>query len=113
MCYMIMEMEVYCGEVDLVCYVWVGWMVWIEVMYCVGGVWYVYLCYGIYEMFNFVMGLEGFLVVVLIWGVVDVSGSGCLMKWLEIGWVFNGLVVMDVESGLWIEEGECVLREWI
>jgi DNA-3-methyladenine glycosylase len=109
----ITETEAYCGEADLACHARAGRTARTEVMYRAGGVWYVYLCYGIHEMLNLVTGPEGFPAAVLIRGVADASGPGRLTKRLEIGRALNGLAATDVESGLWIEEGERVPRERI
>ena len=109
----ITETEAYCGEADLACHARAGRTARTEVMYRAGGVWYVYLCYGIHEMLNLVTGPEGFPAAVLIRGVADASGPGRLTKRLQIGRALNGLAATDVESGLWIEEGERVPRERI
>jgi DNA-3-methyladenine glycosylase len=109
----ITETEAYCGEADLACHARAGRTARTDVMYRAGGVWYVYLCYGIHEMLNLVTGPEGFPAAVLIRGVADASGPGRLTKRLEIGRALNGLAATDVESGLWIEEGERVPRERI
>ena len=53
---MIVETEAYDGERDLACHARFGRTARTEVMYRAGGVWYVYLCYGIHEMLNLVVG---------------------------------------------------------
>lgn len=53
----IVEIEVYYQDGDKVCYVYSGWCIkCIEVMFMEGGYVYVYLCYGIYYLFNIVIG---------------------------------------------------------
>src|SRR5690349_16956615 len=47
---LIVETEAYCGETDLASHARAGRTKRTEVMYGEGGVWYVYLCYGIHEM---------------------------------------------------------------
>ncbi len=101
--HVITETEAYCGEEDLACHARAGRTARTDVMYRAGGIWYVYLCYGIHEMLNLVTGPEDFPAAVLIRGVADASGPGRLTKRLEIGRGLNGLSA-SVESGLWIEE---------
>ncbi|ATC62796.1 3-methyladenine DNA glycosylase [Nibricoccus aquaticus] len=105
--HVITETEAYCGEEDLACHARAGRTARTEVMYRAGGVWYVYLCYGIHEMLNLVTGPEDFPAAVLIRGVADAKGPGRLTKRLEIGRALNGLAATE-ESGLWIEEGQRV-----
>src|SRR5262245_27098931 len=52
----IVEVEAYHGEKDLACHASKGRTKRTEVLYGTGGVWYVYLCYGIHEMLNLVTG---------------------------------------------------------
>jgi DNA-3-methyladenine glycosylase len=104
--HVITETEAYCGEEDLACHARAGRTARTEVMYRAGGVWYVYLCYGIHEMLNLVTGPEDFPAAVLIRGAADARGPGRLTKALEIGRALNGLPATSVESGLWIEEAE-------
>jgi DNA-3-methyladenine glycosylase len=101
--HVITETEAYCGELDLACHARAGRTARTDVMYRAGGIWYVYLCYGIHEMLNLVTGPEDFPAAILIRGVADAKGPGRLTKALEIGRALNGLPAA-VESGLWIEE---------
>jgi len=103
--HVITETEAYHGEEDLACHARAGRTARTDVMYRAGGVWYVYLCYGIHEMLNLVTGPEDFPAAVLIRGVADASGPGRLTKALEIGRALNGLAATE-KSGLWIEEAE-------
>ena len=102
----ITETEAYCGEEDLACHARAGRTARTDVMYRAGGIWYVYLCYGIHEMLNLVTGPEDFPAAVLIRGVADARGPGRLTKALEIGRALNGLPATSEESGLWIEEAD-------
>jgi DNA-3-methyladenine glycosylase len=104
--HVITETEAYCGEEDLACHARAGRTLRTDVMYRAGGIWYVYLCYGIHEMLNLVTGPEDFPAAVLIRGVADARGPGRLTKALEIGRALNGLSATSAESGLWIEAGE-------
>jgi DNA-3-methyladenine glycosylase len=103
--HVITETEAYCGEEDLACHARAGRTGRTDVMYRAGGVWYVYLCYGIHEMLNLVTGPEDFPAAVLIRGVADARGPGRLTKALQIGRALNGLAATEAESGLWIEKG--------
>lgn len=100
---MITEVEAYDGERDLACHARVGRTRRTEVMYASGGRWYVYLCYGVHEMLNLVVGPEGWPAAVLIRGVVGLNGPGKLTKGLGIGRELNTAGVEE-GSGLWIED---------
>lgn len=64
---LIIEVEVYWVLDDKVCYVYNNWCIkWIEIMFWFGGVVYVYFCYGIYYLFNVVIGDVEMVYVVLI-----------------------------------------------
>ena len=73
------------------------------VMYEPGGVWYVYLCYGMHELLNLVTGPRDYPAAVLIRGVVGASGPGRLTKALLINRRLNGTPATP-EGGLWIED---------
>src|ERR1035437_4999498 len=66
---LITEVEAYHGERDLACHARAGRTRRTDVMYAAGGVWYVYLCYGMHEMLNLVVGPRGWPAAVLIRGV--------------------------------------------
>src|SRR5689334_6473336 len=66
---LITEVEAYDGERDLACHARAGRTARTEVMYGPGGVWYVYLCYGVHEMLNLVVGPRDWPAAVLIRGV--------------------------------------------
>ncbi|MDR0354068.1 MAG: DNA-3-methyladenine glycosylase [Opitutaceae bacterium] len=102
--HVITETEAYHGETDLACHASKGRTARTEVMYRAGGLWYVYLCYGVHEMLNLVTGPEGFPAAVLIRGLADVSGPGRLTRVLGIGRGFNGCSALDEAGGLWLEE---------
>jgi DNA-3-methyladenine glycosylase len=103
--HVITETEAYHGAADLACHASKGRTKRTDVMFRPGGVWYVYLCYGVHEMLNLVTGPEGFPSAVLIRGVRGANGPGRLTKALGIGRALNGLPVAP-ETGLWIEPGE-------
>ncbi|HEY0967117.1 MAG TPA: DNA-3-methyladenine glycosylase [Opitutaceae bacterium] len=99
----ITETEAYQGEDDLACHARRGRTARTEVMYAAGGVWYVYLCYGIHEMLNLVTGPRDQPNAILIRGVEGLSGPGRLTKGLGIDRRFNGLAARAA-TGLWIED---------
>jgi DNA-3-methyladenine glycosylase len=100
---LITEVEAYHGESDLACHASKGRTKRTETLYAAGGVWYVYLCYGIHEMLNLVVGPPGHPAAVLIRGLEGVTGPGRLTKALGVDRRLNGLPVTPA-SGLWIED---------
>jgi DNA-3-methyladenine glycosylase len=111
--HVITETEAYVGEKDLASHASRGRTARTEVMYQPGGIWYVYLCYGVHEMLNLVVGIEDFPSAVLIRGLHDISGPGRLTKRLGIGRAMNGRPASEV-TGLHIEDdGLTVPRKWI
>jgi len=99
----ITEVEAYDGEHDLACHARAGRTRRTEVMYGPGGVWYVYLCYGIHEMLNLVVGPPDCPAAILIRGVEGLSGPGRVTKNLAIDRTLNAAPAEPV-SGLWIED---------
>ena len=100
---MITEVEAYDGEHDRACHARNGRTARNAVMYAPGGVWYVYLCYGVHELLNLVTGPRGYPAAVLIRGVNEASGPGRLTRALRIGRRLNGTPASP-EGGLWIED---------
>ena len=101
--HVIVETEAYHSEQDLACHASKGRTMRTDVLYRTGGIWYVYLCYGIHEMLNLVAGPEGSPAAVLIRGLHDVIGPGRLTKALAIGRSLNGLPA-EPQTGLWLED---------
>lgn len=101
---MIVETEAYDGEHDLACHAKAGRTKRTEVMYAPGGVWYVYLCYGIHEMLNLVVGPKDWPAAVLVRGVEGSIGPGRVTKALGIGRVLNATSALDETAGLWVED---------
>lgn len=100
---MIIEVEAYDGERDLACHARAGQTERTAVMYGPGGVWYVYLCYGVHEMLNLVVGPPGWPAAVLIRGVEGCVGPGRLTRLLGIDRRLNRQPA-SLASGLWIED---------
>jgi DNA-3-methyladenine glycosylase len=100
---MITEVEAYDGERDLACHARAGRTARTAPLYESGGIWYVYLCYGIHEMLNLVVGPAGWPAAVLIRGVAGIHGPGRVTKQLEINRSLNGTQALP-ETGLWLED---------
>lgn len=100
---MITEVEAYDGEQDQACHARNGCTARNAVMYGPGGVWYVYLCYGVYELLNLVTGPRNYPAAVLIRGVEGASGPGRLTKALKVDRGLNGAPAAP-KGGLWIED---------
>lgn len=100
---MITEVEAYDGELDRASHARAGRTRRTEVMYGPGGVWYVYLCYGVHEMLNLVVGPRDHPAAVLIRGVEGCHGPGRLTRALGINRRHNGKPV-QAASGLWLED---------
>ena len=58
-----------------------------QTMYLKGGVTYVYLCYGIHEMFNIVVGDEGQPHAILIRAIQPTDGLDVIMQKAKYGYV--------------------------
>ena len=99
----ITETECYFGEDDTACHAHKGRTKRTETLYHKGGVAYVYLCYGMYELLNFVTGNSDHPEAVLIRGVEGISGPGRLTKALGITRSSNGKELTE-ENGLWVED---------
>lgn len=99
----ITETECYYGEEDTACHAHRGRTPRTETLYRAGGVAYVYLCYGMYELLNVVTGKEDHPEAVLIRGIEGVSGPGRLTKRLGITRASNGKPLCP-EEALWIED---------
>lgn len=100
---MITEVEAYDGPRDRACHASRGRTARNAVMFEAGGVWYVYLCYGMHEMLNLVTGPRGYPAAVLIRGVEGIAGPGRVTKALKIDRRLNAATATPA-SGLWIED---------
>ena len=101
---LITEVEAYDGERDLACHARFGRTPRAEVLYAPGGAWYVYLCYGIHEMLNLVVGPRDWPAAILIRGVEGASGPGRVTKALRIDRKLNRASAVTRASGLWLED---------
>src|SRR5580700_5264286 len=77
---LIIEVEAYDGERDLACHAARGRTRRTDTLYAAGGVWYVYLCYGIHEMLNLVVGPADWPAAILIRGIDGCIGPGRLTR---------------------------------
>lgn len=100
---MITEVEAYDGENDKACHASRGRTKRTEVMYGEAGHWYVYLCYGMYDMLNVVTGPRDYPAAILIRGVEGINGPGRLTKSFKITRFLNGKTATRA-SGLWIDD---------
>jgi DNA-3-methyladenine glycosylase len=106
----IVETEAYLGEQDLAAHASKGRTKRTEVMFGPPGVAYVYLIYGMYDMFNIVVDQEGSAQAVLIRALeplenisLKTDGPGKLCKAMKISRVHNAKAVFGPE--LWLERG--------
>lgn len=100
---MITETEAYHGERDLACHARAGRTDRTDVLYGAGGIWYVYLCYGIHEMLNLVVGPRDWPAAILIRGIEGAIGPGRVTKALSVNRALNRAPAAE-SSGLWIED---------
>ena len=97
------EVEIYDGEKDEACHAHKGRTQRTEVMFAPGGLWYVYLIYGMYDMLNIVVSEKDKPAAILIRGAEDLDGPGKLTKALRIDRSYNSKQA-NKDSGLWIED---------
>ena len=109
----IIEVEAYDGEHDLASHVSKGKTKRTHVMYEEGGVWYVYLVYGMHHMLNMVTGTQDDPSAVLIRGVDDVVGPGKLTKYFAVDTACNGTIADPLYGNLWIEKGDSVVVPFV
>ena len=100
----ITETEAYVGECDTACHAYRGKTPRNSVLYEIGGTTYVYLCYGIHNLFNVVTAGKDVPEAVLIRGIEGYSGPGRLTKALSIDRSLNNVDLTTCDE-LWIEDG--------
>lgn len=77
----IVETEAYAGEIDRASHAWAGRRTnRTEVMYGAGGTAYVYLCYGIHQMFNVVTNEQGIPHAILVRAVDPLDGIDIMLQ---------------------------------
>lgn len=107
----ITEAECYMGTGDLACHASKGKTERTSVMFEEGGVAYVYLVYGMHNMFNIVCGKEGEPEAVLIRCCQGFEGPAKLTKRLKIDRSFNRASLI-CSNDIWLEDdGFCCSLE--
>jgi DNA-3-methyladenine glycosylase len=107
---LVTEVEAYNGECDLACHARAGRTARTAPLYEAGGIWYVYLCYGIHEMLNLVVGPQDWPAAILIRGLEGIKGPGRVTKQLEIDRRLNGAPAQPA-SGLWLEDRDVAVPD--
>ncbi len=103
---MITETEAYDGWRDKASHASRGQTARNAPMFGTAGIFYVYLCYGMYWMLNVVTGKKGYPAAVLIRGVMGekgIRGPGRLTRHLSIDKRFNGKPA-SLKTELWFED---------
>lgn len=100
--YVVTEVEAYDGPEDKACHASKGRTPRTQVMFAAGGVWYVYLCYGMHWMLNIVTGPKDYPAALLIRGIGEIAGPGRVTKALCIDKNMNAKSATRAE-GLWFE----------
>jgi DNA-3-methyladenine glycosylase len=99
----ITEVEAYDGPNDKACHASKGRTTRTEPMFASGGIFYVYLCYGMHWMLNIVTGPEDYPAAILVRAAGPYNGPAKLTKFLKIDKSLNGREATP-ENGLWIED---------
>lgn len=100
---MITEVEAYDGPRDLASHASRGMTARNVVMFDEGGCFYIYLCYGMYNMLNIVTGERDYPAAILIRGVEGYDGPGKLTRYLKIDRSFDKEKIIP-KTKLWIED---------
>ena len=72
-------------------------------MFETGGIFYVYLCYGMYQMLNIVTGEKDYPAAILIRATDKTKGPGRLTRKFAVDKKFNGALAKRT-TGLWFED---------
>lgn len=99
----ITETECYLGTDDTACHASKGKTPRNSALWQEGGFTYVYLCYGMYYMFNIITGAENDPQGVLVRGVEGHMGPGRLTKYCGIDKSHN-LIDMKTGDAIWLED---------
>lgn len=99
----ITETECYMGEEDLACHASKGKTNRTAVLYEEGGICYVYLIYGMYNLLNIVSGKKDHPEAVLIRCCEGLNGPGKLSKFMQIDRSFNRESIIT-SNRIWLEE---------
>lgn len=107
----ITETECYLGVEDTACHAHRGKTERNAILWRRGGTVYVYLCYGMHSLLNFVSGAEGEPEAVLIRAVEGAAGPGKLTKMLGIDRALNGHDAVFSDE-IWIEDDGTPVPEY-
>ncbi len=99
----ITETECYMGESDTACHASRGKTARNSPLWLEGGHSYVYLCYGMYDMFNVITGEENDPQGVLVRGVEGYMGPGRFTKFCGLDRSYNR-IDMRTSDVLWLED---------
>ena len=99
----ITETECYMGVEDTACHASKGKTPRNSALWQEGGYTYVYLCYGMYNMFNIITGSEDDPQGVLVRGVEGYMGPGKFTKFCGIDRSYN-LIDMKTSDLIWLED---------
>ncbi len=119
----IVETEAYRGSDDRACHAHGKRTSRTEIMYGLGGVSYVYLCYGIHHLFNIVTGIKDVADAILVRALEPLkgeelmvlrtgkfqrmtSGPGLVCKAMGISGEHYGLDLTTPQTVIWVEEGD-------
>ena len=101
--FQITETECYLGNGDTACHASKGMTPRTSVMWQQGGVCYVYLCYGMHNMLNFITGPENSPEGVLIRGVKGAVGPGRATKAMQVDKSLYGESLLTQDK-IWVED---------
>lgn len=107
--FQITETECYIGSCDTACHAYKGKTARTQIMWHEGGVCYVYLCYGIHWMLNFITGKEGEAEGVLIRGIRGANGPGKAAKAMQIDKSLYGESLLT-KGNIWVEDDGNIYR---
>ncbi len=103
------EIEIYEGFKDCASHAVKGRTERNSVMFEKGGIFYIYLVYGMHFMLNVVVGKKDYPAAILIRSVGDFYGPGKLTRALKIDKSYNKKLVGE-ETGLWFEKTKKVKK---
>lgn len=100
---MITEVEIYDGPNDKASHASRGKTKRTAPMFEIGGIFYVYLCYGMYQMLNIVTNEKNYPAAILIRATAETNGPGRLTKKFKINKELNSKSACR-DTGLWFED---------
>ncbi len=101
----IKEVEIYEGFNDRASHVFKGKTERNKLMFEEGGIFYIYLVYGVHFMLNVVVGKKDYPAAILIRGVNEYNGPGKITKALSVDKSLNGKKI-GRKAGLWFEKNK-------